>query len=65
MTDKISHGDYAKWRMEFEDWVVIIQPNRGFPEWYQGYDCGYYTDAWFQGAWIAWLLLTKDGRGDL
>ena len=43
---------YEAYHVDFYALVTNLQPNRDLPEWLKAHDCGWYSDDWFQGAWI-------------
>jgi hypothetical protein len=58
----LQHKEHYLYGKEFEEFMSKLHPHK-YVEWYSCWDCGYYTDDWVQGAWMAWLTLT--GKRDI
>ncbi len=51
---------YKKYRYQFESWFISVHPNHDCTfDWISTHDSGWFKDQMVQGAWIAWIELTK------
>ena len=58
--DSKSKELYKKYRYQFESWFIFVHPNHDcIFDWISTHDSGWYKDPMVQGAWIAWIELTK------